>query len=84
MDSKIIIQKRIHILCNHFKPFIHFNHFYIIDTTLKFDLHFTHFLIFAVWFSSNLNIPINNIDFTALYPTFKNIPFHSLLSFIKL
>lgn len=79
----IKIKRRITNICDNYKPFINSRFHIIFDNCTSLDSLYFHYLIFAVWFCSNLNIPVHNIDFPAFYPLFKHIPFHSFLFYIK-
>jgi len=77
------INNRVRSLCNNYKPFIKLQYHYMFDVTTSMNIEYTNYLIFAIWFCSKLNIPINDIEFKLLYPLLKHIPFHSFLYNIK-
>lgn len=77
------MDRRIKNLCNNYKSFIDSKSYIIIESSTSTNIPYMNYLIFAVWFCSKLNIPLENMNFEELYPAFKHLPFHSFLVHIK-
>ena len=77
------ISTRIHAIIEKYKPFIPTNYHFCFDDFPSDDISFIHYLIFAVWFCSQMGISVNKMDFYTLHNSFKHLPFHSFLLHIR-
>ena len=83
IKNSILPSSRILAIIDQYKPFIPVQYHYCFETLKSDEIPFIHYLIFAVWFCSQLGISINKIDFYSLYNSFKHLPFHSFLFHIQ-
>jgi hypothetical protein len=70
---------RIRAIIDKYKPFIPLQYHLYFDVFPSDDIAFTHYLVFAIWFCSQMDIPVNKMDFYTLHNSFKHLPFHSFL-----
>ena len=77
------VSKRVNAIINEYKPFIENKYHNCLESYPLNDISFVHFLLFGVWFSSRMGMSPSSMDFYALYPSFKHLPFHSFLYHIR-
>ena len=77
--ESVSTSSRIRSIIERYKPFIPIQYHLYFDAFPSDDIAFIHYLVFAIWFCSQMGFTINKMDFYKLYHSFKHLPFHSFL-----